>query len=165
MAFVDAQLAGFATGVRETRLQIDLRQPDPADLLFGQRQGPDGPGGTDLSAGVATRLAAGPVGHDMRRPDSFESLLKSDRVQHVIRTRLVALAAANAHLQEFLLGDAARRPDGTPRIGIVEIGTPDLHGTGHPQPAGNARSQSDSRRQEAAASQWRFIRRRIVENF
>src|SRR6185503_14162470 len=76
------------------------------------RKRADGAGGTDLAAVVAARLAARPVGLHLGRPEALETLPEAHRLEHVVEAGLEALAAADALLQELLLGNAAGRTDG-----------------------------------------------------
>lgn len=121
MALIDAKLTRLAAGIRQASLQIHFGEPDVTDLLFFQRQGSDRSRRTDLAAGIAARFAAGPIGDDVRSPQAVESLLKTQRAQHVVRTNLETLAAADAHLQEFFFRNAAGRTYRSPRIRVVEI--------------------------------------------
>src|SRR5262245_25606314 len=68
VALVDAELARLAARVGQAGPLVDDGQPDAGDPLLLQRQGADGAGGADLPAGVAARVAAGPVGGHARRP-------------------------------------------------------------------------------------------------
>src|SRR6185369_10859761 len=116
-----AQLTRLAARVRQARVEVDDGEAHPGDFFLREIDRANRPGGTDLSAGVAARLATGPVGRGVGSPQTFQSLLKGERLQHVVGARLETFAAADAHLQKLLFGNASRWTDGADRIGAVEI--------------------------------------------
>ena len=102
------------------------------------------------------------VGHDGRRPQAFEALLEAQWLEHVVGAGLEAFAAADAGLQELLLGQAARRPDGQRRRLAGQIGAPELRRRCERARADRGRRRTGRQREEAAAAQRRFVRRRVV---
>lgn len=129
-------------------------------FLF-QWQGADGSCRADLTACIAARCAASPVGHDVWRPQAFQSLLEPQRLQHVAGTRLKTLTAANAHLQEFSFGHAAGRSDGARPV-AVQIRSERLCSRGRDQSVQNSRCGPRRRRQKPASPKCCFVARWIV---
>ena len=68
MTLINAKLTRLLARVRQTRLQIEFRQPDAADAFLGQWNRTDRAGRTNLSTDVTTLLTPGPVCLHMRSP-------------------------------------------------------------------------------------------------
>ena len=163
--FVHAQLAIVLSGIGQTSRQVEHGQSHPREPLLLQQQGPDSAGRTDLAAVRAAWLATRPVGHHLGRPKSFEPLLPSQRLQDVVRTGLETLAATDAHLQELLFRNAARRTHRQRPSWIVQAGA---EGPGQPRQAGTrgqSGRQSGRGRQEPAPPDWGLAGRWVIDRF
>src|SRR5262245_29422846 len=162
VALVDAELARLAARVGQAGPLVDHGQSDAGDPLLLQRQGADGAGGADLPAGVAARVATGPVGGHARRPQPLQPLLEPERLEHVVGARLEALAAADAHLKELRLGNAPRRAHWPEGARVVEAGAEGPRAEAGADPPGGRRRDADGGREEAPAADRRLARGRII---
>ena len=110
-AFIHAQLTRFPSHVRKTRISIHHGETHAGHSFLIERQWTDGTCRADLSTVAATRIAARPVGRELRGPKTIQSKLQSQRLNRVVGTRAKALAApdaADAAGQKLGFGNTAR---------------------------------------------------------
>ena len=106
-AFIHTQLTGLAKRIGKTGLSIHDGQTHAGDTLLVEFQRADRTCGTDLAAVIAARIAARPVGDQVRRPEPLAPLYKPQRLkQRIVGTRTKTLAAADAECEELRFGHA-----------------------------------------------------------
>ena len=159
LAFDDAEVTGFFAGEGEAGVKVDNGQSHFCHFLFLHREGADGAGRADLSAGVAAGFTTCPVRDDFGCPEGFEAMFQAVGLEEIVGAGLEAFATTDAHIEELWLGHTSRRADGRGCVaGAAEDG-----GQGNPSCGRGCRSRCKG--EEASPTKRGLMGGRVVGFF